>query len=55
MIINFRFLLCKDIRGACFGTIGEKSGRYARSFSFYEGYSMEEVTFPARDEIFRSY
>jgi purine-nucleoside phosphorylase len=23
----------------------QKSGRYARPFSFYEGYSMEEVTF----------
>jgi purine nucleoside phosphorylase len=40
-IINFR----QGHRCACFGTIGDKSGRYARSFSFYEGYSMEEVTF----------
>jgi purine-nucleoside phosphorylase len=28
-----------------FGTIGDKGGGHARPFSFYEGYSMKEVTF----------
>jgi purine-nucleoside phosphorylase len=47
-IPNFPVSTVQGHKGALvFGTIGKKGG-HARPFSFYEGYSMKEVTFPVR-------